>query len=358
MQGHFTTGKITHDIVAGGSLFHRSVDLSPTIVYTPLGVENVYQPDIPYAPESPYQQAGASTLADFNHQGSGIVQERAHLPGHVTLQAGGRFVRVTDFNYTASRSLWLPQYATTYSPISSLTLYGNYGTLLSLGPQAPWWVDNANLFLTPFMTRQSEIGAKYEHAILLTAALFRMRQPFFYPKVVAGPDVYCSAANPGDLCFESQGHETHDGIELNAQGKVTNWMQLSASATSMRAISADTGTPSFDNKQVINVPRLNMSLFANVRIPYARGLHVMPGCNYTSRKEATRDDLVSVGGYSLFNLGARYSPGGDEGRITLHLYADNILDKRYWKDTGASYGDTFIHQGAPTTVRLSAHYSF
>ena len=74
-----------------------------------------------------------------------------------------------------------------------------------LGPQAPWWVDNANLFLTPFMTRQAEIGAKYEPAaILLTAALFRMRAPFFYPKVIDGADSFCrdesspaiSALNP------------------------------------------------------------------------------------------------------------------------------------------------------------------
>ena len=67
---------------------------------------------------------------------------------------------------------------------------------------------------------------------------------------------------------------------------------------------------------------------------------------------------MSVGGYSLFNVGARWSPGGDEGHLTLRLYADNVLNKRYWKDTGANYGDTFIHQGAPATVRLAAHYTF
>ena len=356
--GHFTTGKITHDVVGGGSLFHRAVDLSPTIVYTPLGVENVYRPNVSYAPESPYQQAGSSTLADYNHQGSGVVQERAHLPGNVVLQAGGRFVNVTDFNYTSARSLWLPQYAASYSPIAGLMFYGNYGTLLSLGPQAPWWVDNSSVFLTPFMTRQSEVGAKYERGVLLTGDYFRMRQPFFYPKVLGVADGFCPGGNPGDLCFESEGHETHDGVELNAQGKAANWIQLSASATAMRAVSNDTGTPAFDNKQVINVPRFHSTLFADVLVPHARGLHVMPGWSYTSRKEATRDDTVSVGGYNLFNLGARYTAGGENGRMTFHLYADNIFDKRYWKDTGASYGDTFIHQGAPTTVRLSAQYRF
>jgi hypothetical protein len=29
-----------------------------------------------------------------------------------------------------------------------------------------------------------------------------------------------------------------------------------------------------------------------------------------------------------------------------------------WKDTGASYGDTFLHLGAPTTGRLSMQYNF
>ncbi len=127
----------------------------------------------------------------------------------------------------------------------------------------------------------------------------------------------------------------------------------------MKAISSDTGTPAYDNKQVINVPHLRTTLLCRSRCcRTARGLHLMPGWSYTGRKEATRDDAVSVPGYNLFNLGARYTPGGEQGHVTLRLYADNITDKRYWKDTGASYGDTFIHLGAPTTVRFSAHYTF
>ncbi len=35
--GHFTTGKISHDVVGGASLFHRTVDLSSSAVYAPLG---------------------------------------------------------------------------------------------------------------------------------------------------------------------------------------------------------------------------------------------------------------------------------------------------------------------------------
>ena len=93
-------------------------------------------------------------------------------------------------------------------------------------------------------------------------------------------------------------------------------MQLSASVAAIRAISNDTGTPAFDNKQVINVPRSRTSLFADCAA-FMRGLHLMPGWSYTGSKQATRDDTVSVAGYNLFNLGARYSPGGEQGRIDL-----------------------------------------
>ena len=119
----------------------------------------------------------------------------------------------------------------------------------------------------------------------------------------------------------------------------------------MDAVSSDTGTPAFDNKQVINVPHLHTSVFADLSVPHVRGFHLMPGWSYTSRKEATRDDAVSVPSYNLFNLGARYTPGGEQGHVTFHIYADNIGNKRYWSDTGASYGDTFVWLGAPPTVR-------
>jgi iron complex outermembrane recepter protein len=360
-QGHFATGKVTHDVVAGGSLFHRSVALSSSAVYTPLGVEYLGQPNILYPQDD--EQAGPSELADSNRQLSAIVQERMHLPGSVALQAGGRFVRIGDYNYTSTRTEWLPQYAATYAPLAALTLYANYGVLLSLGPQAPWWVDNSAVFLEPFHTRQAEVGAKFAptQRMLVTASLFRMRQPFYYPRVIDAPDSYCAADvfyGPGDLCFEAVGRETHNGAELNVQGKAARWLQLTASGTAMQATAVDTGTAAYDGKQVLNVPHVHTSLFADVAVPRIAGLHVMPGWSYTGRKAATRDNTVSVDGYNLFNLGVRYEPRGEAGHVTLRLYADNVLNKRYWKDTGASYGDTFIHQGAPATVRISARYRF
>ena len=380
ITGRVTTGAIEHDLTGGVVMFSRDVQMpgyytianpsSPDgviqdgAVYTYIGSENIYQPNVSFplnSVEDPHQTAGPRRLYENNHQAAVAVQDRIHLPGNVQLLAGGRFDSLRDHNFSINatdpatapiltdKPIWLPQYAVTYNPAHNLTLYGNYSVMLSLGPQAPRWA--GGFFLGSYFTRQAEVGAKFEpgHRLLVTAAMFRMRAPFFYPKAI-------DAA--GDQNFVSEGRETHDGVELNAEGKAAAWLRLTASAAAIQAVANDTGTPAFDNKQVINVPHLRTALFADIFLPRAHGLHLMPGWSYTGRKEATRDDTVSVPGYNIFNLGARYSPGGEQGRVSFRLYADNILDKRYWKDTGASYGDTFIHLGAPTTVRLSAHYSF
>jgi iron complex outermembrane receptor protein len=384
LTGHIKTGAVSHDLTLGGELFLRSVQqpgaqpanapstVQDGAVYSYVGSENIYQPIAPIPIESPLQSAGPRTLWEDSHQASFILQDRIHLPGRVQLIAGGRYDGLRDHNYSltatspttpptvTAKPVWLPQYAVTYNPLSNLTVYSNYGALLSLGPQAPWWVDNANQFLAPFNTRQTEIGAKFEpgQRILLSTAFFRMTAPFLYPKVIQAADSFCPSGSAGDPCFESEGRETHTGIELNAEGKAANWLRLTGSAAALRAISNNTGTPAYDNKQVLNVPHLHTNLFADLALPRLHGLHLMPGWSYSARKEATRDDTVSIPSANIFNLGARYTPGGDHGRVTFRLYANNIRDKRYWSDTGASYGDTFLWLGAPTTVRLSAHFTF
>jgi iron complex outermembrane receptor protein len=348
LQGQVKIGRLTNDVAIGTSLQRRSVNL-PNPVYTYVGTENIYQPEQTFLPST--DVPGPVTLAEDTHQYALIVADHIHLPKRIDMGIGGQYDTMHDFLFP-SKTVWLPQYSLSYRPISDVLLYGNYSVALSLGLQAPFWATvNPNAFLAPFFTRQLETGLKYSPGsrILLSAALFRMRAPFFYPKVTD---------NGADIDFLSDGHETHRGLELSAQGKVSNWLRLTGSSALLRAISSGSSTPDFNDKQVINVPRFRTSLFADIDVPFLSGLHLLPGWSYTGPKEATRDDSVSVPGYNLFNMGARYTPSGEWSKVTFRLFADNILNKRYWKDTGASYGDTFLHLGAPTTVRLSVQYSF
>lgn len=348
LQGQVKTGPVTHDVAVGTSLQRRSVNL-PAAVYTYVGTENIYQSEQTFLPST--DQPGPVALAEDTHQYALILADHIRLPKRIDVTVGGQYDTLHDFLYP-SKTVWLPQYSLSYRPIPEVLLYGNYSVALSLGLQAPFWATvNPSAFLPPFFTRQAEAGIKYQpgNRILLTAAVFRMRAPFFYPKV---------SDTDGSIDFVADGHETHRGLELSAQGKVKEWLRITGSATLLRAVSVGSSTPDFNGKQVINVPRFRTSLFADIDIPFITGLHLLPGWSYTGPKEATRDDAVSVPGYNLLNIGARYTPSGEWNKVTFRLSAENVLNKRYWKDTGASLGDTFLHLGAPATVRLSVQYSF
>ena len=370
LQGRVKIGPITNDVAIGASLQRRSVNIGLTdpavpadtgVVYNYVGTENIYQPQQIFQP-SPLTP-GPVLLAEDAHQYALLVADHIHLPARIDLTVGGQYDTLHDHNFSTlnadgsaltllktEKSIWLPQYSASWRPVDTVLIYGNYSVALSLGLQAPFWATNGNAFLAPYFTRQAEAGVKYQpgHNLLLTAAIFRMRAPFFYPK----PD------DLGNVTFVSEGHETHRGLELTAQGKVTNWLSLTGTAAFLQAISSGTETPDFNGKQVLNVPRFRTSWFADLGVPRITGLHFLPGWSYTGSKEAARDASVSVPGYNLFNLGVRYTPEGEWSRVTFRLFAENVLNKRYWKDTGASFGDTFLHLGAPTTVRLSMQYNF
>ena len=358
LTARIKSGPIRHNLITGTTLLRRSVAL-PSAVFDYVGTDNIFQPLQQFAP-SP-SSPGPVTLQENSHQYGVILQDRVELPGRISLTAGGQLDTLRDHNFSqidpltgeqflkkTDRTVWLPQYSISYRPADRITLYGTYSKALSLGPQAPFWTLNGSVFLDPYFTRQAEIGAKYQvnRKLLLTAAAFRMRTPFFYPK-----------PTDAGLEFLSEGHENHKGVEFSAQGTTSRWLLLTFSAAAISATSEDTGTPSFDNKQILNQPRLRSTLSADILVPGVRGLAILPGWSHTGRKSASRDDSVSVGGYDLFSAGLRYTPRG-ESRVTFRLYADNITNKRYWKDTGASLGDTFLHVGAPTTVRLSTQLSF
>jgi iron complex outermembrane receptor protein len=348
LQGRVKTGPITNDVAIGTSLQRRSVNL-PNPVYAYVGTENIYQPQQTFLPST--DQPGPVTLAEDTHQYALIIADHIHLPKRIDVTIGGQYDTLHDFLYP-EQAVWLPQYALSYRPIPELMLYGNYSVALSLGIQAPFWATvNPSAFLAPFFTRQVEAGIKYEpgRRILLTAAIYRMRAPFFYPKVLD---------TQGDIDFVSDGHETHRGLELTAQGKVNNWLRLTGSTSFLDAVSSGSTTPAFNGEQVIDAPRFRTSWFADIDVPFISGLHFLPGWSYTSAKYATRNDAASVPGYNLLNFGARYTPGGEWNKVTFRLSAENVLNKLYWKDTGASYGDTFLHLGAPTTMRLAAQYTF
>ncbi len=357
LKGGFDTGSASHEVSLGASAFRRTLDQRP-YVYDYVGTANIDQFDPPYFAPSPHQPGpSARTLTSWQHAVFGL--DRMHLGEQWQVLLGGRFVRLHERAYDPDGvpqrdtrlSKALPQAAVMWQPTTPLTVYMSYSENLSLGAQAPYWTSNADATLPPLLSRQVEAGAKYawSDALDLTAALYRIHQPYQF-------------AQPSDttagFTFVQQGIEKHTGLELNADGRLTDNLRLTASLNFIQAQAHDTGTPTYEGHQVVNVPRVRSAVYLDYRLPFANNLSMLGGWRYASANPATPNGLVSVPAYNVFDAGLRYSTELEGHALTWRLNIDNLFNHFYWRDTGASGGDRFLFPGAPRLARLSATLAF
>jgi iron complex outermembrane receptor protein len=355
LTGTFATGALDHEVNLGASAFRRTVDQRP-YVYDYVGTANIDDPVVPAFDPSP-NQPGPSARRLTSWQRTLFAIDRVHLGEAWQVLAGARFVRLNERAYddtgalerTTRMTKTLPQAAVLWQPNAPLTTYVSYGEGLSLGREAPYWTSNGGTTLAPLHSRQVEAGVKYavNDALDLQAAIYRIRQSYQF----ARPDDTAKG-----FTFVQQGQEVHTGLELNAAGRITDNLRLTASANIIRARAENTGTPAYEDHQVVNVPRWRTAVYADYSLPFAPGLAILGGWRYAGTNVATPDGATRVPAYHVFDAGLRFATSIRGHATTLRLNVDNVFNHFYWRDTGTSGGDSYLFPGMPRLARLSMTY--
>ncbi|MEO7051743.1 MAG: TonB-dependent siderophore receptor [Rhodanobacter sp.] len=356
-EGHLDTGALSHELSLGASAFRRTID-QRAYVYDYVGTGNIDQADPPYFPPSP-NQPGALVRRLTSWQHSLFALDRVHLGDHWQVIAGENLLRLHERSYDAGGaperdtrlSRALPQAAVLWQPNTPTTVYLSYSEGLSLGIEAPYWTSNGGSLLGPRLSRQVETGVKLQlnDALDLTGAVYRIHQPYQF----AQPD-----ATAEGFTFIQRGQEVHTGLELGAHGQLGNNLRVVASASFIQARASNTGTPSYEGHQVVNVPRFRSALYAEYQLPFAYRLSLLAGWRYAAPNVATPDGLVRVPAYHAFDAGLRHATQWNGHALTWRLSVDNLFNHSYWRDTGSSGGDSYLFPGAPRLARLSLSYAF
>ena len=353
LSGRFHTGAIDHELTVGSSAFRRVVNNREAINHW-LGSGNIDS-----EPENLERYNGAlndshrrldsrqygvffNDLISFNEQWQTMIGGREVRLDEKTFDDQGDTTRHTQ------RYEFLPQAALIYKPVQNMTLYTRYSKGLSLGGTAPWFASNAFDILPPTVSRQIEAGIKYDwQRMRLSATLFQIRQAYQY----ARPE-------NGEFTYVQQGQQKNTGIELAANGRATERLQIAASVAAIRSRVSGSGTPEYEGHQTINVPTLRASLYGDYALPWIDGLALLGGVQYSGKKYASQVGTVQADAYAIFNIGSRYSTRIEGYDTVFRLTVDNLFDKRYWRDVGEYMGDNYVFQGAPLTARLSASINF
>jgi len=355
LRGAFDTGAVSHALSIGADRFERTVDKRRN-VNEYVGTANIHDAQVPQFAPSPLMP-GASARRLDSAQTAVFALDRMSF-GDWQWLAGGRFVRLDERAYdkrgTPERhsrlSRFLPQTALVWKATDEVNAYVSYVRGISLGQEAPFWTSNEGTFLPAVLSRQVEVGVKFVpgDALTLGAALFRTSQPFQYAK----PD-----GSDAGYTFVEEGQKTHTGLELTAQGQLSERLSLTASASFLRARARDAGTPDYEGHQLINVPKTRATVHAEYQLPFVTGLGVTGGWRYAASNVATADGRVSAPAYSVFDAGLRFKHQVGEHPVTWNLSVDNLFNRFYWRDTGSSSGDYYLFPGAPRQARLSVTFA-
>lgn len=352
LRGSFDTGSIGHQLTVGADQFRRTVDKRRN-VNEYVGTVNIHDKQLPMFEPSPLIP-GASARRLDSRQTAVFALDRIQLNEDWQWLAGGRYVRLDERAYDkrgnpqrrSRLSRFLPQTAVMWKASDSTNAYASYVEGISLGQEAPFWTANADTFLPAVQSRQLEVGVKYSSSEQLTlgAALFRTTQPYQYAK----PD-----NSDVGYTFVEEGKQAHVGLELTANGQLTDALQIVASASVLQARARDTGTPSYEGHQLVNVPKLRTSVHLSYALPFIEGLDLTGGWRYASANTARADGAVRAPSYNLFDAGLRFQHQLQGHAVSWNLSVDNLFNRFYWRDTGSSMGDYYLFPGAPRQARLS-----
>ena len=254
-----------------------------------------------------------------------------------------------DYNSGASLSHYdqsknTPMAGIVYRPVKAVSLYANYTEGLQQGPVASGDVDNIGQAFAPYVSKQKEIGVKYDVGTVgASAAVFSTKQPSAYVQ---------------NRIFGVFGEQRNRGLEMTVFGVPTRGLRVLGGLTLLDAEQRVTAGGVNQGNDVIGVPKTQLNIGAEWDVPGVRGLNLNARALYTSSQYADGANLQELPSWSRLDIGASYVATIADRKVTFRARIDNVADKSYWASAGGYPGSGYLVLGSPRTAVLSAAVDF
>jgi iron complex outermembrane receptor protein len=355
LNGRVNTGNVTHDLVFSTTGFdwnryqYAGVGAIPLTPATNLSNPRVYsEPNLPdfsnrfKALTTRQQSLTVGDTVGFNDQWSaGLFVSQSWINSYGFNPNGSRKANPYKDDGISTNA------TVSYKPQQNMTIYGSYADSLQQGDSSGTTV------LPPYRSKQWELGYKWGIGKMeLGAALFRVERPFAFTQ--------------GGV-FAVQGTQVNRGVELTANGALTNSLTIYSGMMYLDPRLEDTGNASTSDKQIMGLARVAANVLFDYRVSAVPGLFVNFNVNHTTDREGNNTNTYKVPGYTIADLGARYTTQLSGRATTFRLGVTNLTDKRYWANitptgqngfTGSTTDFGSGTLGAPRMIRASMQMDF
>ncbi len=352
VRSWFHTGSVSHELNLAASDFYMDFT-NGGARYAP-GNSNLYNPVQTPEPGTP-TRFDDKVYTENRFSGVALSDTLGFFDDRLLLTLGARWQRVKvddwtngikgDTSYDEEKVS--PSGGILFKATDELSLYANYMEGLSQGKIAPSTSINEDEIFPPFISRQVEVGAKYDFgAFALTAAAFQIRQPAY-------------ETNATSRVFGPNGKRQNRGVELSAFGEPLKGFRLLGGVMYIDSKLTNTTNGTYDGNRAPATPEYNVNLGAEWDIPGVEGLTLTGRGIYSSSQYLDQANSKEIDSWERFDVGARYAFKLDDKSITLRASVENVMDKRYWSSAGASDdSEPGLTLSTPRTYLLSATVGF
>ncbi|PTQ69129.1 TonB-dependent receptor [Pseudomonas sp. GV071] len=352
VRNWFDTGPVSHEINLAASYFY--MDFTNGGARYATAPSNLYDPVQTPTPSTATRQDD-EVYTENRFSGVALSDTLGFFDNRLQLTLGGRWQRVKVDDWTNDvkgataydEEKVSPSGGILYKVSEQFSVYANYMEGLSQGKIAPTTSRNSNEIFPPFISRQVEVGAKYDFgSVAFTASAFRIKQPAY-------------ETNATSRVFGPNGKRENKGIELSVFGEPLQGFRLLGGV--MYIDSELTGTVGglSDGNRAPATPEYNVNLGAEWDVPTLAGLTLTARGIHSSSQYLDQGNTKQIDGWERLDLGVRYAFKAAEKDITLRAGVENALDARYWASSGASDdSEPGLSLSTPRTYLVSATIGF
>ncbi|MCP2066564.1 TonB-dependent siderophore receptor [Pseudomonas laurylsulfatiphila] len=352
VRNWFHTGPVSHEINLAASYFY--MDFENGGARYAAAPSNIYNPVETPTPSTP-TRLDSKVYTENRSSSVALSDTLGFLDDRVLLTVGARWQRVQVDDWTDNvkgdtaydEEKVSPSGGILFKATDKLSLYANYMEGLSQGKIAPSTSVNEDEIFPPFISRQVEVGAKYDAgAFAITTAVFRIKQPAY-------------ETNATTRVFGPNGKRENNGVEVSVFGEPLNGFRLLGGVMYIDSKLTDTTDGTFDGNRAPATPEYNVSLGGEWDVPNVQGLTLTSRGIYSSSQYLDQSNNKEIDAWTRIDVGARYAFKVEEKNITLRANIENVADKRYWSSAGASDdSEPGLTLATPRTYLLSATVDF
>jgi len=352
VRNWFHTGPVSHEVNLAASYFYMDFENGGARYAN--GRSNLYDPVQTPTPSNPTRQDD-KVYTENRFSGVALSDTLGLFEDRLLLTLGARWQRVKVDDWTNDvkgdtaydEEKVSPSGGILFKATDKLSLYANYMEGLSQGKIAPSTSVNEDEIFPPFISRQVEVGAKYDAGpFAVTAAVFRIKQPAY-------------ATDATTRVFGPNGKRENTGVELSVFGEPLKGTRLLGGVMFIDSELTDTSNGAFDGNRAPATPKYNVNLGAEWDVPNLQGVTLTSRGIYSSSQYLDQSNDKEIDAWVRLDVGARYAFKVDEKTVTLRANVENVADKRYWSSAGASDdSEPGLTLSTPRTYLLSATVDF